>query len=745
MAQTTRDAVLSKLTGVLREGVDIHRCAAATALGGMHETDAIDALIDALHDEDEDVRTDAAAALSRLNEPRAVTNLMDNLIGDPCGEVKAAALKSLTQLRYEPVVPWLRKIVLGRDEEIVWDEEEFYAGGWDDWVDLQLRAIEALAVFKCEEAVPDIVLAMQDEMGQDLTEVGFKSLVQLGDAGVAAAVAALKAPNERLRRRVVRYLSQSDVPAAREALLGALADTSIDVRLIAAEALAEREPDLPALVALFTDRDEQMRELIVRLCGAAVPEKLEMALADKSHRVRRAVLALMTEQPTLMDAGTVMPSILKLLVGDAPKTAAAAAAALVALDPDNALAALSVEILNVDRLSEVRLAALRSSLRLDDPGVVDVLSRCVNDPNREIRLGALSGLAEKAGGDTAWPNQAGDMLLTCISTSPEADQHPPKDDLDAENSEVIPDPAENALATHAEDGSDEVEQAVFENDVAEDVTPDPGPGSTLESILGADSLELQVVNNRDSKVEMSPTDLEFLGLAKRKLKKRKRNPTLNISPTLDARRFAARVLGDVPREDVAEVLAQQVQGADIELAVNALDSLGRVAKSLHGFPPSVEGVLLDILNSRDENRRLLALRALVNAGGEAADGALLAALDDDDSFLRLEAVRALINAESIDRGKMEALLEDSDASVRLAAAQVLAQHADDTTLARLTDFAFAFEGYHHRETAKMLRRIDPVAASRGFLNVLDTEGRKREWQVAITALGDLNAAENASV
>ena len=51
---------------MLREGIDIHRCEAAQALGRIDRPAAARALVDALLDEDEDVRTDAADSLARL-------------------------------------------------------------------------------------------------------------------------------------------------------------------------------------------------------------------------------------------------------------------------------------------------------------------------------------------------------------------------------------------------------------------------------------------------------------------------------------------------------------------------------------------------------------------------------------------------------------------------------------------------------------------------------------------------------
>ena len=91
--------------------------------------------------------------------------LLDNLLGDPCTGVKLNAIDALSRMRCREVVPWLRRLIKGRDEAINWDEAEFYEDGWDGWLDIQVKAIEALAALGVEQAVPDIVAAIDDPDG----------------------------------------------------------------------------------------------------------------------------------------------------------------------------------------------------------------------------------------------------------------------------------------------------------------------------------------------------------------------------------------------------------------------------------------------------------------------------------------------------------------------------------------------------------------------------------------------------
>jgi len=62
----------------------------------------------------------------------------------------------------------------------------------------------------------------------------------------------------------------------------------------------------------------------------------------------------------------------------------------------------------------------------------------------------------------------------------------------------------------------------------------------------------------------------------------------------------------------------------------------------------------------------------------------------------------------------------------------------EDVVAALVAFTSSFEGYHARETARILRRTDARTASRAFLDVLGDPDQKRIWSVAIEALEELN-------
>src|SRR3990172_11370140 len=89
------DRLVARLATILRGGADVHRALAAKALGILGRRDGVPALLDALLDEDPDVRVDAATALRSVGERSTGAKLMESLIGDPSTGVKLAALDAL--------------------------------------------------------------------------------------------------------------------------------------------------------------------------------------------------------------------------------------------------------------------------------------------------------------------------------------------------------------------------------------------------------------------------------------------------------------------------------------------------------------------------------------------------------------------------------------------------------------------------------------------------------------------------
>ncbi len=701
------DDACRALGRILGEGADVHRCLAAQALGRIGGEAAIQPLIDALLDEDEDVRTDAAEALARRPDPRARQQLFENLLGDPCAEVKLAAIEALVNLRDPALVPWLRRMVVGRDEEITWDEQEFHASGWDDWVDIQIRSVNALAEMGVGEAVPEIIAAMADENAQDMSETAFKAFARLGGPGIEALARMLDGTSPRLRRRAAATLAAIRSGDAADHCSRALSDGDPSVRLAALRGLAAWAPDDPRLEPLFADADETVRAEVIALCAEQHSHRLPAALDDISTNVKIAALEAVARYSDRFDDDALVAATRDGLTGE---TAAAAARALAALAPDAAVVDLATLLHDGAQPLAARLGALQGLAAIGGDAAVTALIAVLDDEARPIRLEVMPALANLARQDAVWPNRAGAALLEALKG-----RYQP------------------------EEAVEEVAAAPTVEPIAPVRAPELSQTSTLNAILADVPEARETLNLPGDGVALTAMDMERLALAKRLKKGKKRmSLTPNVVRHEDIRRFAARVLGDLAQEDVAQQLALALTDADGEVRQAAAESLACIGSELDPLSRDVAHAIQMVLATADRDLKLPLVRALAACeGGDTAE-TLRGYLRDEDSFLRSEAIRGLAKLNLFDP-KIEGLLGDPDPSVRLCAAETMAAAAGaERVIPILVEFAVAFEGYHGKAAARLLRGLNGDKASRLFLELLGDPSRKRIWAVAIEALGELN-------
>jgi len=727
------DDVCTALAETLRSGVDVHRCAAAQALGALKYEGAVAPLIEALRDEDEDVRTDAATALALYSGEQVAAELLNNLIGDPNMDVKAAAIKGLVAMASADVIPWLHRIVQGRDAEIAWDEEEFYSDGWDSWVDLQLEAIIGLGALHDETAVPVITAAIDDEMGQDLSEAGFKALARLGQPGVAALANYLKTGDARARRRVTVSLGLAEAEIAGPILCSALWDKEAEVRLAAVRTLAALNPADPALIPLFSDSNRQVRAHVVRLAGMQNPEPLLNALSDPAPNVRAAVMETLKADLALADDKAVLKRVRAELAGDHADPAAQAARLLGAVRPVGALEDLAAQLDDTTRPEQVRLAAVEALAQIADETAVEVLACHVGDASRQVRMDVMVALASLAQAEPS-VNAGTEILLAALRgelvVAPDPDEEQP---------DVRQPDRQQAGEEHVAVPTDEANAQSM--DAAE---PTPAPGSTLAAILGDNSPEFKVLKRAGDNVELSPRDLEFLGLAQNKMRKRRVAKVSSVAPHQDVRRFSARVLGDLATPAVMAALTSALLDDDNEVRLISADSLVRHAEKGASLPVETRDALAALTNHTERALRLSGIRGLGKAQAKEQLPLIKTLLADGDAYVRTDALRSLAQLGETNDDAV-ALLGDIDPSVRLAAAEAMAAVQRKKSVPALVDFAFRSEGYHRKATARLLRGLDIKAATEGFLAVLNDPDRRREWLVSIESLAVLYDAGQAAI
>jgi len=102
-------AAITALVGRLRDKSEgkVAKAAAARALGEMQDRSAVPALIEALKDENETVRTNACTALGKIRDESAVPELIERLLKDRNAKVREEAARALGEIKDKSAVPAL--------------------------------------------------------------------------------------------------------------------------------------------------------------------------------------------------------------------------------------------------------------------------------------------------------------------------------------------------------------------------------------------------------------------------------------------------------------------------------------------------------------------------------------------------------------------------------------------------------------------------------------------------------------
>ncbi len=709
-----------KLVEILKDGIDVHRCAAARALGQVSQSDTTAALVAALMDEDPDVRVDAATALGQVKDPKTARKLMDNLIGDPDSEVKKAVIPALVAMKFTPVLPILRLLAVSRGaEEIAWDEGEFYETGWDNWADIQLAAIRGLGDLGDEEAVPHIMKALADEMGQDVTEPAFKALAKLGEPGARALEKLFSFGNPRLCRRIARAVGVSDNPHLDTLRAKMLEDESATIRALA---LGYLPGDDPRLAPLFGDEDAAVRAAVVRHAGLNNLPLLWDLIEDKDPAVRAEVFKIIAANPDRFTDDKLADAVKNAIKGD-PEAARHAALALFALQGPKVAKGLTHVLTAPDVPREFRIGVLET---LEKAGQIAVpaLLEVAADPDRQLRLAAMTTLANIAAADDVWPNEAATGLLAALK------------------GELVQPPVE-------EDDSAEVEN-VEETDVPEEIaaeidaeTPlvatDAEPGSTLQAIME---------NKPDAAPEEEPQEIVLDAdqermldeLRTRKLNKRKVSWETAVAPYLDVQRFSARLLGQLVHADVTEALIAALdEDIDDETREGILFSLADHGSAGGKLPASLRDEMLALLADESSEIRVLATRVLGNLQGIDIVDELELLLGHDDQLVRVEAVQSL-ERRGVMSEALKEMLWDKYMGVGIATARAMARLLGPQAVDPLVNFAVRHDGTYRSDIGKLLAEYAPDCGMERLLVLLNDEKHRAHWLVAIDALAEIFAS-----
>ncbi len=692
-----------KLGAILSSGIDVHRCAAAQALGALKSPNSVAVLVKSLLDEDPDVRVDAAAALTAFNDPSIAGPIMENLIGDPEADVKVEAIRVLTNLRHAPVLPLLKKLAVSRSEQdIAWDEEAFYADSWDGWTDVQLEAIKALGQFG--DGVEAVVEALSDDFSDDIDESCYTALAQMGPSGAEALTRSYLNGDERGRRRIAKAVAKAKGPDCNGLLEAMLKDPVALIRITALKGV----PKSSAILApLFGDADAAVRAAAVAHAGAQNAPLLWDLMADPSADVRYQVFKAIADTPAEFNDKDLIKALKKAIAGE-PKAATQAAIALVALTGAKAAKGLMHVFDKPDIPKDFRLGVIEA---LQKAGVASApaLLKAAGDEDRDLRLASLTALAHLAANAESWPNEAGAGLLAALNGElilpPEPEEEPE------------PEPITEEIAA----------------EIDEDLPLKPEAAvSTLDAIIAN---KPDIPEEAPEEIVLSEDEARLVDLAhSHRFTKRKIDLKTAAAPHVDIKRYAARLLANVPHEDSTNRLIAALAREDAgEFGDEVLFALAEHGAQNGTLPKAAAEPLQALLDSVNSETRVLAVRAYGFLEDDFVDATLEALLEHKDELVRAETVKALAR-----RGIVEASsLRDPYLGVAIATARALAELKGDAAVDDLVMFAMANDGTYRRDIGKLLGQYAPTAGAEALLAVLNNESLKAKWLVAIDALSEL--------
>ena len=401
------------------------RAEAATALGGISNKAAIQALIECWRDENGIVRRNAAFALKKIGKP-AVPALIKTMLGHKVAKCRQNAARTLGMIGDKSAVPSLGKALENDKDEGV-----------------RVNASYALSfIFTDRKLVPVLIKALNDKrksvrfnalsglekitghkFGDDIEQwcswwkrAGKKEIAPLDEKTLKKYIAQLKDKTPKLRAKAAFTLGAKRIKSAVPALIDALNEKDVAVLQYVIHALGNigDKSAVPALFNMPANKDRKIRlSVIVAFAKlkarSAVPLFLK-ASQDKDKEIRTyAIIALCQ-----INDKTAVPVLIKAMKHENAKIRGSVATALGEIGDKSAVPAL-VDALK-DDVYIVRGIAAGVLGDMGDESVVPALIDAMDDENALVRnqiLGTLRHLTgQKFGQDadkwrTWWQNTKG--------------------------------------------------------------------------------------------------------------------------------------------------------------------------------------------------------------------------------------------------------------------------------------------------------------------------------------------------
>lgn len=633
MQDTDTQSLSHVLSDIYQNGNDVIRCAAIGAISalvpdkGTHDEDRASirkSLLAGIRDEDPDVRVDAMAAFAPYAEPQDAPLLRESLIEDPVRDVKISATEILAQLQDQESIPLMLKLAQSKaTDEFSWEDE---TDVWDDWLDVQIASISSLETMQVDEAVPLFLELRNDEFGQELDPFILPALAKTSAAGLDALLDLARNSDLKSRSAALRALSESNSELLKSLTPTLASDDLADIRLLA---IPNIDPDsaLAEKLALM-DTDPLVRKAALAQFGPHNQDLVRSALTDEAEAVAATAVELLKlpVDAELKEALFLNGSIWLKKASNA--LSVASARLLPQLSGNEALPVLAEVLAEPSITLETRLAAIRAISDLGTQDCLNILESQLANPSQQIRVTALSGLADMASQKTANGQLATEILASIIAS---------ETDVEADNgTEEEWSAEESHIEAPKTEGTGRPSVRISEDgEIIEDNRDDVSfPTSTLGNI------EFEFPSEAAATPETAKSD-EGDGLRGHQKKRRRVSVEGPDSFFLDLRLRAISIASELAKVPVVDALesAASCQIEDVRCA--AIKALAKHVAS-NDASQKIEDLMVAALGEENPEIRTPAAQALSHCG---RTDLLKPFLQDEDTLMRASAVLALAKEE----------------------------------------------------------------------------------------------------
>ena len=445
-AAANQDFLQSVLAALKQEHRNFSTLSGALKLLAITDVEITGPLSELLHDEDPDLRIQAALALGEQHHPAAGPPLIAAL-DDVDANVRFHAIEALGRLRAPAAVEPLLGIVEGRDFFLGFAALDALSAIGDSRVAPRLTALladpsfrgpaaDALARLGDERAIPSLVQVVNDDAGATLPALSALCAIagRIADLGIDASSIVRESLSDSGRRHVIAAAHDApadvrpalarafgwlgDAPAARQ--LGTLLAHPA-ARAEAAESLVRiGEPAIDILIEGLEDEDHEVRAAAIGALGAigsrratapltALLQEPRVAIAASGALARigdpdafEPLLALIGHRDGAVRVAAVgalnsighprMPEVVIPRLNDADPLVRESAVKIAAYF-GYAGARTLVEARCTDSDESVRVAALEGLPYFDEEGAIPVLENALANETPKGRVAAVHALA----------------------------------------------------------------------------------------------------------------------------------------------------------------------------------------------------------------------------------------------------------------------------------------------------------------------------------------------------------------